>query len=111
LEDCKLSHARIIAYYAQLPSCDSSFALSMVPDRVYCAGLFSPVPLQPSEIAQFLMNDNLDYDLMIKALYPMVHPNITETLDGCVHTFVNLAMILDFLLYDDVALRHLVLTP
>jgi hypothetical protein len=110
LEDCKLSHARIIVYYAQL-GLDSSFALSMVPDRVYCAGLFSPFPLQPSEIAQFFVNDNLDYDVMVRIFYPMVHPNITEPLDGCVHTFVNLDIIPDFLLDDDVALCHLVLTP
>jgi hypothetical protein len=110
LEDCKLSRAIIIAYYAQL-GLDSSFALSMVPDRVYCAGLFSLFPLQPSEIAQFFVNDNLDYDGMIEFFYPMVHPNITETLAGCVHTFVNLDIIPYFLLDDDVALCHLVLTP
>jgi hypothetical protein len=52
-----------------------------------------------------------DYDVMIEVFYPMVHPNISETLDGCVHTFVNLDIIPDFLLDDYVALCHLVLTP
>ena len=58
-----------VAYYAQL-GLDESFALSMVPDWVYAAGPFAPVPLQPSEIAQFFVTDKLDYDLMVNILYP-----------------------------------------
>jgi hypothetical protein len=53
-----------VAYYAQL-GLDESFALSMVPDWVHAAGPFSPVPLQPSEIAQLFVNDKLDYDVMV----------------------------------------------
>ena len=84
-----------------------------LPSQWYLKGLLCwPVfTFQPSEIAQFFVNDNLDYDVMIKIFYFMVHPNITEPLDGCVHTFVNLDIIPDFLLDDDVALCHLVLTP
>ena len=73
----------------------------MVPDWVYAAGPFAPVPLQPSEIAQFFVDDKLDYDLMVNILYPMVHLNITESIAGSIHTFVNLAIIPDFLLEDD----------
>jgi hypothetical protein len=55
-----------IAYYAQW-GLDETFALSMVPDWVIARGAFSPLPLQPepAEIAQFFVNDKLDYDLMV----------------------------------------------
>ena len=67
--------------------------------------------LSSSEIAQFFANDEFDYDTMVKVLYPMVHPNITETIAGSLHIFVKLAIIPDFFLEDEVALCLLVLKP
>ena len=95
------------AYYASL-GFDKEFALKSIPSWIYAPGPFSPVPLHEIEIdSLFDAQDNFQHVAMVELLYPMVHPNCSEVINGVVHTFVNLAIIPDFILDDDTCLTLL----
>jgi len=73
---------------------------------------FNPIPPLPHEIDMlFVMGpegmEELDYDAMKALLYKLVHPDCGCFIDGVHHSFVNLAIVPEFLLDDDIALRYL----
>ncbi len=92
-----------VAYYAAV-GFDRTFALERVPSWVYAPGSFSPVPLQLIEIDSLFYEDQFDRVAMVELLYDMVHPKETEVVAGSVRSFLNLAIIPDFILEDDACL-------
>ena len=77
---------------------------------------FNPIPPHPHEIDMLFVlqpdgTEKMDYEAMHALLYNLVHPGIQEStthLGQTVHhSFINLAVIPDFILYDDHALQIL----
>jgi hypothetical protein len=81
-------------------------------DYIVSPGPFNPIPPLDHEIDMlFVMGsegkEELDYDAMKALFHPLVHPNCDEVVNAVHHSFINLAILPDFLLHDDIALRYL----
>jgi hypothetical protein len=84
---------------------------------------FSPPPPHHHDMAMMFVRDEnealeLDLNMMVELYYPLVHPNLVEyTLNAQTglrtvrHTFVNLAILPDFILARPDACRALDLLP
>jgi hypothetical protein len=77
---------------------------------------FNPIPPHPHEIDMLFIvqpdgTEKMDYVAMHALLYDLVHPSIQETTthrgQTVHHSFINLAVIPDFILDDDHALQIL----
>lgn len=77
---------------------------------------FNPIPPHPHEIDMLFVlqpdgTEMMDYEAMHALLYDLVHPSLQETTTHLGHpvhhSFINLAVIPDFILDDDHALQIL----
>lgn len=78
-----------------------------------CTSPWHPLPPTDAELQSlwsfhpFTNRPVINYDAVLDTFYDLVHPGYDEVVNGVTHSFLNLAILPDWLLNDDLALETL----